>query len=215
MPRKPITPNTQASVLIKARRRCCICFGINRVTMLRQGQIAHLDQNPNNSDEDNLAFLCLEHHDQYDSTTRQSKNFTLEEVKRFRSELHEAIRKAFSVVVRFGDAQADLADVSGHYIRNGDYESAELTIQRIDETQYHVTGLALWGTTRQNGPNLGELDFIAGLTDDTIIYTENHSNCTYCIVIRFTEMGLTVTEQEFIGMFGRNVNFRGNYDLAS
>jgi hypothetical protein len=38
-----------------------------------------------------LAFLCFEHHDQFDSSTSQSKNFTLQEVKRYREELYEKV----------------------------------------------------------------------------------------------------------------------------
>jgi hypothetical protein len=56
------------------------------------GQIAHLDQDPSNDAEDNLAFLCFEHHSLYDSTTRQHKNYTLAEVKHMRNSLYEAIR---------------------------------------------------------------------------------------------------------------------------
>jgi len=57
----------------------------------KQGQIAHLDQNPANSSEDNLAFLCLTHHSLYDSQTNQHKNFTLGEVRASRAELYEAL----------------------------------------------------------------------------------------------------------------------------
>jgi hypothetical protein len=70
MARKPIPPSSQAKVLLQARRRCCICFGLNRNTSIRQGQIAHLDGNASNNAEDNLAFLCFDHHDQYDSSSR-------------------------------------------------------------------------------------------------------------------------------------------------
>src|SRR5207245_8498279 len=44
-----------------------------------------------NNEQDNLAFLCLTHHDQYDSTTSQSKGLKETEVRHFRSELHARI----------------------------------------------------------------------------------------------------------------------------
>src|SRR4051812_6015774 len=91
MARKPIPTDVQAAVLIKARRRCCICYGLYRDIAIKQGQIAHLDQDASNAAEDNLAFLCLAHHDEYDSTTRQSKNLTQAEVKAYRDELHRDI----------------------------------------------------------------------------------------------------------------------------
>jgi hypothetical protein len=58
---------------------------------VKRGQIAHLDQNPANSTAENLAFLCLEHHDQYDTRTSQSKGLTLREVKAYRTELYQAV----------------------------------------------------------------------------------------------------------------------------
>jgi hypothetical protein len=53
--------------------------------------MAHLDQDPANSAAENLAFLCLEHHDQYDSRTSQSKGLTPQEVKCYRVELYQAM----------------------------------------------------------------------------------------------------------------------------
>lgn len=74
-------------VLLQSRRRCCICYGLSKDAEVKQGQIAHLDRDPSNTTEDNLAFLCLAHHDQYDSKTSQSKSFQIAEVKQFRKEL--------------------------------------------------------------------------------------------------------------------------------
>src|SRR5438876_10253424 len=58
---------------------------------VKSGQIAHLDHDNTNNDQDNVAFLCLTHHDQYDSTTSQSKGLRKSEVWHFRSELHARI----------------------------------------------------------------------------------------------------------------------------
>jgi DNA-binding MarR family transcriptional regulator len=58
---------------------------------VKAGQIAHPDGDRSNSTVDNLAFLCLVHHDQYDSRTSQSKNLTVEEVKTYRTELHDKV----------------------------------------------------------------------------------------------------------------------------
>ena len=58
---------------------------------MKKGQIAHLDRDPSNNALDNLAFLCLPHHDEYDSTTSQSKNLTIHEVKRYRAMLYRSV----------------------------------------------------------------------------------------------------------------------------
>ena len=65
-----------------------ICFGISSDVNEKLGQIAHLDCNSNNNDLDNLAFLCFDHHDKYDSKTSQSKNYKEKEVKIYRDELY-------------------------------------------------------------------------------------------------------------------------------
>ena len=51
--------------------------------------MAHIDGDSSNSAIDNLVFLCLEHHDEFDSRTSQSKGLTPGEVARYRSELYE------------------------------------------------------------------------------------------------------------------------------
>jgi hypothetical protein len=215
--RKAIPEDTQVRVLLNSRRRCCICFGLNRDTSIKQGQISHLDGNPGNNNGDNLAFICFDHHDQYDSKTRQSKNFTQEEVKGFRSELHQAVALAFAGDVAFGAAKIAAADpIAGHYIRGSDFESAELKISRLADGRYHVSGLALWGNTHEYGPNLGELDFIATLLGDTLEYSWSYPDGKqYKAHFRFSTEGLTVSEENWTGIFGLNVNFTGEYSKAT
>jgi hypothetical protein len=50
-----------------------------------------LDHDPSDSDPDNLAWLCFEHHNEYDSQQRQGKGLTILEVKTYRSRLYAAI----------------------------------------------------------------------------------------------------------------------------
>ncbi len=91
--RKNPTPDVENSVLIRSARRCALCFHLDRDTRQRRGQIAHLDRRRSNSIEDNLAFLCLDHHTDYDSTTSQHKNYTIDEVKTARSALYKWVKK--------------------------------------------------------------------------------------------------------------------------
>ena len=89
--RRKASRDTEAAVLTRSRRRCCICFGLHRDVEVKTGQIAHLDSDRSNNTADNLAFLCLVHHDQYDSRTSQSNNLTIEEVKAYRTELYDQV----------------------------------------------------------------------------------------------------------------------------
>ncbi len=88
--RAKLPPEVEASVLIKSARRCAICFAYAQDFKQKPGQIAHLDHNRDNSAEDNLMFLCIQHHSEYDSVTRQHKNYTKTELKKLRKALYQA-----------------------------------------------------------------------------------------------------------------------------
>lgn len=95
MPKRTKTPeDVVTEVLTASLRRCCLCFALRGDGTEKKGQVAHLDQDPSNAALDNLAFLCFDHHDQYDSKTSQSKGLTIDEVKRHRAALlaHLAVR---------------------------------------------------------------------------------------------------------------------------
>jgi len=154
--RKPIPEAVQTNVLLKSRRRCSVCYGLNRDTGLKQGQIAHLNHNSGDAREENLVFLCLDHHDQYDSQTSQSKNLRESEVTHFRDELYTNVDAIFSAPQPFGYGEPPRFD--GHYIRVlGGSSSAEITVKRIanDARYYRVSGEALYGTQQPFGPNIG------------------------------------------------------------
>jgi hypothetical protein len=86
-------------VLVASRRRCCLCVFLRGIDKERRGQIAHLDHNPGNSSFENLVFLCLTHHDQYDSRTRQSKGFALGEVRHYRDQLYERHNQSKTLIL--------------------------------------------------------------------------------------------------------------------
>jgi len=87
-------PKADEDVLLKSKRRCCLCFGLKGDYRVKKGQIAHLDGNPANDKPDNLAFLCLEHHDEYDSKTSQSKSLQIGEVKAYREKLYQFLESS-------------------------------------------------------------------------------------------------------------------------
>jgi len=104
--RRPNDPAIEARVLTRSARRCCLCFFLKRDFTEKEGQIAHLDQNPANGVEDNLAFLCLRHHSLYDSRTSQHKNYTILEVKSARKELYDHVQSFFKAEEDDGDQEA-------------------------------------------------------------------------------------------------------------
>ena len=90
-PRVKISNTVETSVLVDSARRCALCFGLMSDLGLKTGQIAHINHNNADSQETNLAFLCLHHHDQYDTRTSQSKGISPNELKIYKKRLYEAI----------------------------------------------------------------------------------------------------------------------------
>lgn len=216
MSRKHIPHQIQVSILVKSRRRCCICYGLNRDTALKAGQIAHLDHNASDSSEDNLAFLCLEHHDQYDSPARQSKGLMIHEVRTFRNELYCAIDLAFGTTVSFGRTETSRATVAGHYVSSGPHSSAEIRIERLGGNLFHVTGTALEGLTRKYGPHIGELDFISVLKNRRLGFNASRNDGqAYRVTVTCRGGRLTVEEENAIGVHGMGVSFQGQYEKAT
>lgn len=222
MTRRAISQATETSVLLKSRRRCCICFGLNRDLRLKPGQIAHLNQRSDDNREDNLTYLCLEHHDEYDSTTRQRKGLTEQEVRAFRDELFSRLSEYLSLPVHFGELQIPARDPNaGVWLRiNSGSDTAELSLTPIEDSmegnpRYAVTGLALWGAEREFGPNLGDLAFLGTLHDGQIEHREvRWDDQPHILRMTFSNGGLTVEEENEIGVYGMGVSFRGDYERA-
>lgn len=222
MARAPIPKAVQEKVLLGSRRRCCICYGLNRDTDIKQGQIAHLDHSNSNNELDNLAFLCLDHHDEYDSPRSQSKGLSIGEVKEFRRELLAAIGEQFSLRVHFGSISLPKNDpYAGQYIRTeGSSDSAEVEVTPLPDAadgtpRYAVTGFALWGTDREFGPNMGSLEFIAPLVDGELAFQwPRERGEAHTVLLRFEGESLTIEEANWLGAYGMNVTFAGHYRRA-
>jgi hypothetical protein len=89
---RSLTPSpVEAHVLMASARRCALCFGFDGNLERQKGQIAHIDQDRTNADEANLVYLCLVHHDEYDSRTSQVKGITAGELRGYKERLISAI----------------------------------------------------------------------------------------------------------------------------
>jgi hypothetical protein len=106
--RKRVPDDFQQRVLDRSRRRCALCIHFNNDWDQKEGQLAHLDRDPSHFAEDNLVFLCLPHHDNYDTKRRQTKNLTIHEAKTARDRLY-----------KFIEAGGDLATADQQSNRSG------------------------------------------------------------------------------------------------
>ncbi|MCX2202712.1 hypothetical protein [Pantoea agglomerans] len=91
--RKSISPEVQANVITKSASRCVICYGTRENTGAAYPgfQIAHIDKNNANNNEDNLALLCFDHHHLYDSTFSQGKNYNKQTIKAWKQALYHDV----------------------------------------------------------------------------------------------------------------------------
>ena len=86
--RSRVSNVVEKDVLLASKRRCCLCVYLHSSREVKRGQIAHLNKNPQQFIFQNLVYLCLEHHDLFDSQTSQSKGFTTAEVLAYRDQLY-------------------------------------------------------------------------------------------------------------------------------
>jgi hypothetical protein len=86
-----ISRAVETQVLVASRRRCCLCYYLDGTKTEQKGQIAHLDHDPSNANYPNLVYLCLGHHDDFDSRTSQSKGYTSGEVMEHRDRLYREL----------------------------------------------------------------------------------------------------------------------------
>lgn len=211
MKRLPIPSATEAQVLLASRRRCAICFGLYRDASLKRGQIAHLDRDRTNHASPNLAFLCFDHHDQFDSSTSQSKNLTVAEVRTFRDELLRAIEQAWKAPASF-DAKLVSPEIPGRYIWSDELATAELQVSMVSPPRARVEGFATWGLP-ERGAHTGELSFEADLTAGTLVYADWQAQ--YSLLLRFSPGLLIASESGGPGYLGLNVTFGGMYSRVA
>ncbi len=168
--RKKIPPDVQTSILIRSRRRCCLCFFWDNDLTQVEGQIAHIDHDASNNAQDNLVFLCLKHHNQYDSKQLQGKNVSAGEVRHARGRLYDRMGNSteslFNVTLEldrdfdsFGESeQRELLNVIKEILeRRGDIAvkskrqgSVLLTLElRGDETERLIAAIRDGQLTRQ------------------------------------------------------------------
>jgi hypothetical protein len=211
MVRKGVPEEVQIEILTACRRRCAV--GFNRDTNIKQGQIAHWDHNAANPSPDNLVFLCLDHHDEFDCRTSQSKGLTSDELRHFREELVATIGQAWRQPIRFGGVAVQPEDgLSGRWVRGDDFDSAEIEVERLGDTRIRVHGFALQGKTWDIGPNFGEIDFESELADRTATFTHGRPNGRdYVLNLHFTGDRVIVNEEEAFGYFGAGAHFAGEY----
>jgi len=194
---------------------------LNRDISQKSGQIAHLDKDNSNPSIANLCFLCFDHHDDYDSRTSQRKNFTIEEVKSFRSELYLEIENSFKKFMIPGIAKSNPATVSfeGDFVRIdcGD-DGAEVSLIPLPTkdgiSRYAMMGIAFARCRSQYGPNIGSISTILEKSPNGVLWSHDYSHnkdTPHKISFYFKDGFFYFTEENFFGTYGMSVTFNGKY----
>lgn len=147
--RVPVSHAAATEVLIRSRRRCCLCYFWNKDLNQKDGQLAHVDRDHTHSEFDNLAYLCLDHHNEYDSKHLQSKNITPDELRFARTQLYERMGTGFEPDARVtvtieldrdfatfdDDAKEEVLDL----VKDALDRNANVRIVRIRPGSVHIT----------------------------------------------------------------------------
>lgn len=212
--RKAIPPHTVDLLFARCRRRCCMCYSLERDNKMKNLQIAHINRDASNNTIENLAALCLEHHNQYDSIMRQSKNFTPTELKRYKTELETYIEIEWNKPMPLNDKIS--TDIfTGFYSYSSYDREANLDIKYIGGNVLKVSGLALYGTETKEAPHTGDLDFVVTLNGTKAIFTDEFDNQSCGIEITFLGDRISVVDNYPFGYFGANVSFNGIYYISA
>jgi hypothetical protein len=77
--RARIPPDVAAGLLFENKHQCCICREPNKPV-----HIHHIDDNPANSDPQNLAVLCLDHHSAVTGNEGLGRDYSRREIRLFK-----------------------------------------------------------------------------------------------------------------------------------
>jgi len=92
MVRKQWPADVEEQILISCKRICALCLHFRGDIGIKKGQIAHIDRDHSNSVIQNGAFLCKDHHDEYDTLSHQSKRLTPGELRHAVAQVHEYVQ---------------------------------------------------------------------------------------------------------------------------
>lgn len=103
MPRRVKVPHDkEVKVLVKNKHQCCVC---RELRSSQEVQIHHIDGNPSNNELENLAVLCIYHHDLANIGLKrgklgQGKKITPNEVRVYKNDWEKRVEAEIKVEKR-------------------------------------------------------------------------------------------------------------------
>src|SRR3954447_8844556 len=89
--RSPVPAATAAGVLFAADRTCCVCREVGKPI-----QLHHLDEDPTNHQQANLAVLCLACHEDTQRKGGFSRRLDADQVRLYRDSWNQTVAAARS-----------------------------------------------------------------------------------------------------------------------
>jgi hypothetical protein len=168
MKRKHFSRAIETEILIKCKRRCALCFGFESDVEKKKGQLAHVDRDKANASKENAAFLCALHHDEYDTTSKQTKGITPDELKSYQKSLYSYLASSGAWTETKGTARTRRrARTNGI--------SLELYDRRVP--MYRTTIQFLRAVLKDLRPDLQEILNFAGDADEALfLFDETIAN---------------------------------------
>jgi len=109
--RKSLSPKTKEEIKTECARICCMCYKLDSDLSWKHGQIAHIDRDASNNLNENLAYLCQDHHNLYDSKFSQTQSFTPNELLSYKQDLLDHINsdeyKIYGKTVNLSESSDD------------------------------------------------------------------------------------------------------------
>src|SRR5262249_21288075 len=107
--RTKVPDSVVARVMFASDLRCCVCYA-------KGHQLHHLDGDPNNHEYDNLAYLCLDHHDEATRTGGLSRKLSSATIVTFRADWYTKVehRREADTHVHPGEGQLAISDERFH-----------------------------------------------------------------------------------------------------
>jgi len=199
MTRKAIPEKVERSVLIKSRRRCAFCYFFENDTKRAEGQIAHIDRDKSNHKESNLVFLCLSHHNEYDTRPSQTKRYQPEEAKSAKASLESYIRTGFPQEIGF-------EEITPMETENG-ARGVSAEVYRLRQPIYAALQDFLISILREaDVTDEARIKFVIGVEDAAFLYDETiesylsevHSKAVkFARIQRIIKRGKTKTDDEW------------------
>lgn len=132
--RKNVPEDVAASILFMSDRTCCVCNERGKTL-----QIHHIDDNPSNNSFENLAVLCVEHHNETLLQGGFGRKLDAAQVRMYRDDWHNRVQARRDKLVNLNESQ--FKDFRPDFSQNASMEEpkrsnfSELESQRIDEYQ--------------------------------------------------------------------------------